>query len=117
MEKQYKVKVTVRAERSLREISHYIAVDLTEPQAAVKLLRTLQKAINSLARCPCRNHNYTVHLTPEEPWHSLGIHRLVSKNYYIYFWINESNLCVHITDVIYAGQNQPVQLENMNLED
>ena len=41
----------------------------------------------------------------------------VSKNYYIYFWINESNLCVHITDVIYAGQNQPVQLENMNLED
>ena len=48
MEKQYKVKVTVRAEQSLREISHYIAVDLTEPQAAVKLLRTLQKAINSL---------------------------------------------------------------------
>uniref|UniRef100_UPI004028E426 type II toxin-antitoxin system RelE/ParE family toxin n=1 Tax=Gemmiger formicilis TaxID=745368 RepID=UPI004028E426 len=112
MEKQYKVKVTVRAEQSLREISHYIAVDLTEPQAAVKLLRTLQKAINSLDMFPHR-----VHLTPEEPWHSLGIHRLVSKNYYIYFWIDESNLCVHITDVIYAGQNQPVQLENMNLED
>lgn len=36
MEKQYKVKVTVRAEQSLREISHYIAVDLTEPQAAEK---------------------------------------------------------------------------------
>ena len=103
MEKQYKVKVTVRAEQSLREISHYIAVEL---------LRTLQKAINSLDMFPHR-----VHLTPEEPWHSLGIHRLVSKNYYIYFWINESNLCVHITDVIYAGQNQPVQLENMNLED
>ena len=112
MEKQYKVKVTVRAEQSLREISHYIAVDLTEPQAAVKLLRTLQKAINSLDMFPHR-----VHLTPEDPWHSLGMHRLVSKNYYIYFWINESNLCVHITDVIYAGQNQPVQLENMNLED
>ena len=102
MEKQYKVKVTVRAEQSLREISHYIAVDLMEPQ----------KAINSLDMFPHR-----VHLTPEEPWHSLGIHRLVSKNYYIYFWINESNLCVHITDVIYAGQNQPVQLENMNLEE
>lgn len=112
MEKQYKVKVTVHAEQSLREISHYIAVDLTEPQAAVKLLRTLQKAINSLDMFP-----HHVHLTPEEPRHSLGIHRLVSKNYYIYFWINESNLCVHITDVIYPGQNQPVQLENMNLEE
>ena len=77
MEKQYKVKVTVRAEQSLREISHYIAVDLMEPQTAVKLLRTLQKAINSLDMFPHR-----VHLTPEEPWHSLGIHRLVSKNYY-----------------------------------
>lgn len=74
MEKQYKVKVTVRAEQSLREISHYIAVDLTEPQAAVKLLRTLQKALNSLDMFPHR-----VHLTPEEPWRSLGIHRLVSK--------------------------------------
>lgn len=112
MEKQYKVKVTVRAEQSLREISHYIAVDLTEPQAAVKLLRTLQKAINSLDMFPHR-----VHLTPEEPWHSLGIHRLVSKNYYIYFWINESNLCVHITDAIYAGQDQPTRLAEMPLGD
>ena len=56
MEKQYKVKVTVRAEQSLREISHYIAVDLMEPQTAVKLLRTLQKAINSLDMFPHRVH-------------------------------------------------------------
>ena len=111
MEKLYNVKITPHAEQSMREISSYIAVDLMEPQIAVKLLRTLQKNINSLDRFPSR-----VHLTPEEPWYSLGVRRLVVKNYYVYFWIDESNLCVHITDVIYVGQDQPSQLADMPLD-
>ena len=43
MEKQYKVKVTVRAEQSLREISHYIAVDLMEPQTDGKIAANIDK--------------------------------------------------------------------------
>ena len=33
------------------------------------------------------------------------------------FWIDETNLCVHITDVIYAGQDQPTRLAEMPLDD
>ena len=111
MEKLYDVRITPRAEQSMQEIASYIAVDLMEPQTAVKLLRVLKKSIDSLDMFPGR-----VHLTPEEPWHSLDIHRLVVKNYYVYFWIDETNLCVHVTDVIYAGQDQPTQLADMPLD-
>ena len=75
MEKLYEVKITPRAEQSMQEIASYIAVDLMEPQTAVKLLCTLKKAIDSLDIFPGR-----IHLTPEEPWHSLGIHRMAMKN-------------------------------------
>ena len=108
MEKLYKVRITPRAEQSMQEIASYIAVDLMEPQTAVKLLRALKKAIDSLDMLPGR-----IRPTPEEPWHSLGIRRLVVKN----FWIDETNLCVHITDVIYARQDQPTRLAEMPLGD
>ena len=80
MEKLYEARITPHAEQSMREIASYIAVDLMEPQTAVKLLRALKKAIDSLDIFPGR-----IHLTPEEPWHSLGIHRMAMKNYYVYF--------------------------------
>ena len=112
MEKLYNVRITPQAEQSMQEIASYIAVDLMEPQTAVKLLCALKKAVDSLDMFPGR-----IHLTSEEPWHSLGIRRLVVKNYYVYFWIDETNLCVHVTDVIYAGQDQPAQLADMFLND
>ena len=52
MEKLYKVRITPRAEQSMQEIASYIAVDLMEPQTAVKLLRALKKAIDSLDMFP-----------------------------------------------------------------
>ena len=54
MEKLYKVRITPRAEQSMQEITSYIAVDLMEPQTAVKLLRALKKAIDSLDMFPGR---------------------------------------------------------------
>ena len=56
MEKLYEVKITPRAEQSMQEIASYIAVDLMGPQTAVKLLRTLKKAIDSLDIFPARIH-------------------------------------------------------------
>ena len=80
MEKQYDVYITPFAEASMREISLYLAVDLASPAAAQALLQELQKKILSLSAFPHR-----IHLTPEEPWHSLGIRRMLVKNFYIYF--------------------------------
>lgn len=111
MDKTYTVKITRHAEESLREIARYIAYDLLEPQTAVQLIEKLHDAAGSLSQMPER-----IMLTPEGPWHSQGIHRMLVKNYYVYFWIDEDAALVQITDVIYARSDQPRRLEEMQLE-
>lgn len=92
-EKQYEIKITRHAEQSMREIAVYIAVDLAEPGTAIKMLKTFQTEIKKLSKMPQR-----VHLTPEEPWHGLGVRRLRIKNYYAYFWIDETKLKVQVME-------------------
>ena len=106
--KQYEVKITRHAEQSMREIGTYIATDLMSPETAVKMLGTFQTEIMKLSALPQR-----VHLTPEEPWHSLGIRRMRIKNYYAYFWVDEVKEKVQIMDFIYVGRDQQRQLEKM----
>jgi toxin ParE1/3/4 len=112
MDDRYEVKVTGHAEAAMREIARYIAFELLAPEAAVNLLVVLQQEMEKLAYMPGR-----VHLTPEEPWHSEGIHRLPVKNFYVYFWIDEDRKKVQVIDVIYIKRDQQRQLMNMPLED
>lgn len=105
-EKQYEVKITEYAEQSMREIGMYIAIDLKAPETAVKMLRTFQTEVAGLSIMPQR-----VHLTPEEPWHSLGVRRLRIKNYYVYFWVDEAKYKIQIMDFVYVGRDQEKQLE------
>ena len=112
MEKQYEVKVTQYAEQAMREIATYIAVDLLAPEVAIKYLRTLQEEIEKLDTMPRR-----IHLTPEEPWRTMGVHRMLVKNFYVYFWINEEQAVVQVTDVTYAKRQQVNRLSAMPMED
>lgn len=105
-EKQYEVKITEHAEQSMREIGMYIAVELKAPETAAKMLKTFQTGVAGLSIMPQR-----VHLTPEEPWRSLGIRRLHIKNYYAYFWIDEAIHRIQIMDFVYVGRDQEKQLK------
>ena len=105
MEKQYEVRITPFAENSMQEISSYISVDLMAPASALSLMQELQKKILSLSSLPNR-----VHLTPEEPWHSLGIRRMLVRNFYIYFLVKEEEHTVQVTDVTYAHREQNARL-------
>lgn len=101
MEKQYNIRITPHAEDAMREIGHYIAVDLMAPEVASRLLRQLYAEIMKLGSFPNR-----VHRTPEEPWYSLGVRRLLVKNYYLYFLVDDTQALVQIIDVIYAKRDQ-----------
>ena len=105
MEKQYEVRITPFAENAMREISNYIAIDLMAPASALSLMQELQKNILSLSSLPHR-----IHRTPEEPWHSRGVRRMVVKNFYIYFIISEELSTVQIMDVTYARRSQSTRL-------
>ncbi len=107
---EYTVKITQQAQTQTEEIIRYIAFVLREPQTALRLLDGLEAEIASLSRFPGR-----VALTEEEPWHSLGIHKLSVKNYLIYFWIDEDHHRVQVTAVIHGSRDQKKQLSKMEL--
>ncbi len=111
MDKIYNVKVTSQAEDQIQEIMHYIAYELKAPDAALHLLDALEDSFTSLAKFPQR-----VILVEDEPWHTNGIRRLPVKNFLVYFWIDEDNMRVQVTAVIYGKRDQLRQLSQMDME-
>lgn len=109
--KQYEVRVTTQAENHMLEYAEYIQNELVNPQAAVKFIKDIQKAVSSLAQMPQRNP-----LTDEAPWKNMGIHKLVVRGYLVYYRIKEETETVHVIGVVYGKRNQPEQLAAMYLE-
>ena len=107
----YAVKVTSQAEAQIQEIIYYITHKLTAPDAALRLLDALEESFLSLSQFPQR-----IALVSEEPWRTSGIRRLPVKNFLVYFWIDEDDMKVQITAVIYAKRDQIRQLSQMDLE-
>lgn len=111
MSGEYGVRVTDQAREQLRVIVRYIAQTLQEPAAARRLLDTLENAIASLSRMPCR-----IALTEEEPWHGYGVRRMPVKGYLVYFLVDEIDTCVQVIAVVYGKRDQTLQLPQMDIE-
>ena len=111
MTETYAVKVTSQAEAQIQEIIYYITHKLKAADAALHLLDALEESFLSLSQFPQR-----VSLVSEEPWRTNGIRRLPVKNFLVYFWIDEDDLKVQITAVIYAKRDQIHQLSQMDME-
>lgn len=109
---EYSVKITRQAEAQMADIFRYIAFTLRERGTALRILDSLEAEIASLSSFPRR-----AALTDEEPWHSLGVHKLSVKNYLIYFWIDEKARKVQVTAVIHSRMNQREQLSKMELQE
>ena len=108
---EYDVRITVQAQEHLRKIRDYIAIELSSPDTAKKMLVLLQTEMASLAQMPNR-----VRLVEEEPWREKGIHVKAVKNYLIYFWISDEAHLVQIIAVIYAKRNQVKALSSLDLQ-
>ncbi len=108
MDNIYEVKISKQAERQLKEIFQYISYILQAPGTAEKMLDLLEKEILSLSSFPNR-----IPLTQDEPWHSQGVHKMVVKNYLVYFWVDENIQTVHITAVVYGRRDQKQLLTHM----
>ncbi len=109
-EKQYEVRITDFALEAVHDIASYIRYELFNDAAAVRWLEKILNTVNDLAYLPAR-----VPMTPEEPWRSLGVHRLVVENHYLYFWIDEERSCVHVIDVVYQRMDQVKRLSHTPL--
>ena len=47
----------------------------------------------------------------DEPWHSRGVRRLLVKNFYVYYRIDEPRKRVSVMNVIFARRDQLQALE------
>lgn len=109
MEKRYEVRVTPYAQRQILDIARYISAALQAPEAAENWLAVMEQELESLSFMPAR-----IPLTPEKPWCSRGIHRMIVKNFFVYFWIETEKSRVWITAVVYARRSQKQQLKKID---
>ena len=97
----YEVVLTDRALAQLKELRSYISRTLMAPDTALAYVRAIKEEAATLSQMPARYM-----LVDEEPEHSAGIRKLVVKNFFVYYQIDEDARRVNILNVIYARRDQ-----------
>lgn len=95
---QYVVKITDAAMTDLETLYQYIATNLHAPQNALRQYNRIADAVLSLEMFPER-----CSLLEAEPWHSLGMRRLLVDRYSIFYFIREDTVLV--TDILYSASD------------
>lgn len=108
---EYEVRLTPQAVEQIQQTVTYISHSLQEPVIARRWSDHLEKEIRSLKQHPARYP-----LTPEEPWHSHGIRKMIVKNFFVYYLIDEAEAQVAVTAVVYGRRDQITALLAMPLE-
>lgn len=107
----YQVIVTPDAQKDLTELRDYIACVFLEPETAKSYIKALRKTIGSLSYLAP-----SFALLENEPWHTRGIRKTTSKNFIIYYRVDEKSKKVYILNVICARRDQLHALEQMQTE-
>lgn len=97
----YDVIVTPDARNDLAAVRDYIAGELGSPESARSVLHSLRDTVASLGAMPTR-----VRPIDEEPWHTRGVHRILSGNFFVYYRIDEECGVVYVLNVMYARGSQ-----------
>lgn len=107
----YEIIMTPDATKDVAELRDYIADVLLAPDTALTFIRTIRGEIGKLSRMPER-----IKPVDDEPWHSRGIRKMIVKNFYVYYRIDEDSRRVYIMNVIYDKRDQLRQLKRMKLD-
>lgn len=105
---KFEVELTERADRDLRNIFLYIAIDLSSLENAEKQIKRLWDAILSLDELPERYRRYE-----DEPWYSRGMRVLPIDNFVILYIPYLEEKVVRIVTVMYGGRNISEELKKI----
>lgn len=100
MSDSYKVSYAPEAVNDLKDIYAYIAYELLVPDTARNQVDRIRKEIRSLDFMPTR---YA--LVDWEPWHSLGLHRLLVDNFIVFYLADDASRTVTVIRIVYGGRN------------
>lgn len=105
---KFEVELAEKADRDLRNIFFYIAVDLNAPENAERQINRLWDAILSLDELPERYRRYE-----DEPWYSRGMRVLPIDNFVILYIPYLEEKVVRIVTVMYGGRDISEQLKKI----
>ncbi len=104
----YQIIITPDAETDLIELKNYITLELLSPKTAVSYISEIKAEIAKLEYLAP-----SIALLPDEPFHSMGIRKIIANNFYVYFWINEDSNTVFVLNVIYRRRDQLMALKHL----
>jgi len=99
--KAYKLVITSLAYQRIVEIRDYITTAFSAPETAERTILELSNTFNSLKFLPNRYKIINEKLDCE-----YSIRKVRCKNYFIYYYVDESKHHVCILDIIYVKANQ-----------
>lgn len=106
----YDIIMTKDATDDLTELRDYIADVLLAPDTALSCIRAIRVEISKLEYMAP-----SIAPVPDDPWNSRGIRKITSKNFYIYYRIDEGAKRVYVMNVIYAKRDQLKQMSRMKI--
>lgn len=107
----FDILVTQDAENDLKNIRDYIASNISKKTSA-RIINIIKFNIERLSLFP-----RFAPVVKYEPWNSLGVRRIVVKNFLIYYRADLEKNTVYILKVIYGKCNQQTVLEQIDLLD
>ena len=92
----FEIIMTPDATKDLLELKDYISDNLLAPDTALFYIESIRKKINSLSQMLDRVKPVEI-----KPWKSIGIRKIIAKNFYIYYLINHKDKQVYILNILY----------------
>ncbi|EIK77542.1 RelE/ParE family toxin [Bifidobacteriaceae bacterium NR019] len=107
----FNILVTQDAENDLKNIRDYIASNISK-KTSVRIINLIKSSIERLSLFP-----QFAPAVKYEPWNSLGVRRIVVKNFLVYYRVVLEENTVYILKVTYGRRNQQTVLEQIDLLD
>ncbi|RFT28592.1 addiction module toxin RelE [Bifidobacteriaceae bacterium VN003] len=107
----FNILVTQDAENDLKNIRDYIASNISK-KTSVRIINLIKSSIERLSLFP-----QFAPAVKYGPWNSLGMRRIVVKNFLVYYRVVLEENTVYILKVTYGRRNQQTVLEQIDLLD
>ncbi|MFU0479950.1 type II toxin-antitoxin system RelE/ParE family toxin [Gardnerella vaginalis] len=107
----FNILVTQDAENDLKNIRDYIASNISK-KTSVRIINFIKSSIERLSLFP-----QFAPAVKYEPWNSLGVRRIIVKNFLVYYRVVLEENTVYILKVTYGKRNQKAVLEQIDLLD
>ena len=100
MAEQYRLVYLPVAKQDMLDIMRYISHELSNPSAAAKLAEEMIEAADKLTTFPYAHEAY-------QPIRALKheYRKLLVQNYIMFYWVDNENMTITISRVIYARRN------------